>query len=128
MKLPLFGSNQNKGVDAARIELTQLRYQRVEIEASTRADIEDLVSTITRETDQIRLFQRSIIPQAETTVETSLTAYTSGQTSFLDLLDSERMLFQFKNELAESLVRRSVALARLEWISTEDLTTPPQNH
>jgi outer membrane protein TolC len=46
--------------------------------------------------EQIRRYKETIIPQAEQTVQTTLSSYQANKTDFLSLLDSERMLNMFK--------------------------------
>jgi len=63
--------------------------------------------------DALRLYRTRLLPQAETTVESTLTAYTTGQTDFLTLLDAERVRFELRLAEAEAEARTLIALARL---------------
>ena len=120
IRLPIFGGNRNRGADAARAEMSRLQFQRAEAEAQIQSRVGDLLSRFRRETEQVVLLEDSILPQARTTVDVALTAYTSGKTRFLELLDLERRLYGLQNRLAESIERQRSALAELEWIAAYD--------
>lgn len=61
--------------------------------------------------DQVMLYERSLIPEAQQTFAVTSTAYETGESSLLDLLDSERALLSFllgrvmsETDLAKALV------------------------
>jgi len=127
IRIPLFGGNRNVGVSRAQLEQTQLELDRIAIETEVRTHVDDLVSRLKRESRQMKLFAESLIPQAETTVEVTLSGYTSGRIGFLDLLDAERMLFALRNHLEETIEHYAIASAELERTvggSIVEFTTP----
>jgi outer membrane protein TolC len=85
----------------ARLKETELMRQQLAarkeaLETSYRTDISDLLYQLAREREQIALFADALIPQATTTLAATLSAYTTGRVSFLELLDAERMLFDLR--------------------------------
>ena len=86
-------------------------------------EISDLLQRMDREREQLDLFTDALIPQATTTLAASVSAYTTGRATFLDLLDAERMLFDLRwsYEATRSSVlstgaalERAVGVARLD--------------
>ena len=63
---------------------------------------------------QLALFRETLIPQAETSFESTLSAYNTGTASFLELLDAERTLFTLRLDEAATSARYLQTLAALE--------------
>ncbi len=103
----------------ARLEETRVRRIQVEarqeaLETSFRTQIADLVSRLRGEAQQLALYREALIPQAETTLQATLSAYTTGRTDFLDLLDAERMLFSLGTGYEDTFARYLKMTAALE--------------
>ena len=103
----------------ARVEETMIRESQVEaaIEAAStaiRSEVLDALAQATLNRREIALLRETLIPQAETTLQATLSAYSTGRVGFLDLLDSERTLFNLQTSLEEASARWLVSLARLE--------------
>jgi outer membrane protein TolC len=63
---------------------------------------------------RVRLYERTLIPKAEESLRASLAGFRTGETSFLDLLDTERTLLEFAVAGERARADRGEALARLE--------------
>ena len=57
---------------------------------------------------------KPLSPQAETTLQATLSAYTTDRTDFLDLLDAERMLFSLETGYEDTFARYLKITAALE--------------
>ena len=114
VKIPLWrGKLRSTLVEAQlRRRETEARFQ--DLQTEIRAQISDLVSRLDIEQRTLTLYEETLLPQAETTLEASLSAYTTGQTDFLNLLDAERMLFNLRMGLQDSLARYLTMTAALE--------------
>lgn len=64
--------------------------------------------------EQIDLFQRTLLPQAEQVLLSTEEAYATGRLGVLDLLDSERELFQLRMGLAGLMSDTMKSLAEME--------------
>lgn len=64
----------------------------------------------------MELYKNVLIPQAETTLEATLSAYTTGGTDFLNLLDAERMLFMVHTGYEDIYTRQLKTIAMLEQV------------
>jgi outer membrane protein TolC len=74
------------------------------------------------------LFQGSLIPKGEESVRALDTAYQTGEETFLDLIDAERVLLEFQLEAAKAESERAQALAEIQRITGADLfDTEPQS-
>ncbi len=64
------------------------------------------------------LLQERLLPKAKKALDVSRTAYLSGQTDFLNVIDAERMLLEFELMEVEARVDREIALAELSLVVT----------
>ena len=113
VKIPLWLGKQR-----ARLEEAQLQRRRTEarldaLRLETETDLADLRSRLQRQKRQLALLTETLIPQAETALEATLSAYSAGRTDFLDLLDAERTLFQLQMEQEATYARYLTTSARL---------------
>jgi outer membrane protein TolC len=114
IKVPLQRGRLKGRLEESRIRRAQVRARQEALETSFETQIADLVSRLERESQQLRLFQDALIPQAETTLEATLSAYTTGRTDFLDLLDAERMLFSLRTGYEDTFALYLKSTAALE--------------
>jgi len=114
MNIPLWRGRLKGRLAESQIKKSQVEARIDGLETAFRTQIADLVSQITQEGEQLKLFQEALIPQAEITRQATLSAYATGRTGFLDLLDSERTLFTLQTGFGDSFSRYMKALAALE--------------
>ncbi|MDQ7013049.1 MAG: TolC family protein [Planctomycetota bacterium] len=62
---------------------------------------------------RVKLYELTLIPKAEESLRASLAGFRAGDTSFLDLLDTERTLLEFSIAAERARADRGKALARL---------------
>lgn len=96
IKIPLQRDRIRAREEEARVRSLQVQAQREALESSIRTTVDDLVYRLDRTKQQIALFETALIPQAESTLEATVTTYSTGRSGFLDLLDAQRMLFELK--------------------------------
>ncbi len=114
IKVPLQRGRLRARLEEARVRRAQVEARQEALETSFQTQIADLVSRLRQEAQQLALFQEGLIPQAETTLQATLSAYTTGRTDFLDLLDAERMLFSLGTGYEDTLARYLKMTAALE--------------
>jgi outer membrane protein TolC len=114
VKLPLWLGKQRANLEQARLERSRSEARLQSLRTSIRTEIEDLRNRLERQEQQLSLLENDLIPQARTTVAATLSAYTTGRTSFLDLLDAERMLFNLRMEQVDTRTRYLKTTAALE--------------
>ena len=81
-----------------------------QVEASIRA-VGFRIETLQ---EQILLFERTLLPQAEQVLRSTEDAYSTGSLGVLDLLDSERELLQVRMGLAQLISDYMKSLAEME--------------
>ncbi|GIV57902.1 MAG: RND transporter [Rhodothermaceae bacterium] len=114
VKVPLQRGRRHARLEEARLRQRQVEARLDDLEAAFRTTIADLRSRLERERDQLDLYRDVLLPQAQTTLEATLSAYTTGRTGFLDLLDAERMLFTLQTGYEDAYARYLQAAAALE--------------
>ena len=65
---------------------------------------------------RVSLYRDTLIPKTTESLRSSVIAFSTGKSDFLDLLDTERTLLEFQLSLARARADRLVSLARLERI------------
>lgn len=113
MNLPLYWEKNRAREDEARLSKKSVEEQRVDRENMLRAEFARAQFELRDAERKIRLFERTLIPKAEESIEASYTAYESGESGFLDVLDSERRLLDFRLSLSRSQSDRAGAVAKL---------------
>lgn len=112
--LPLwFGKNKAK-VEKARNEYSGIRYQYANKKNVAVAEVKSLYAQIMQSSQTLDLYRNQILPQAEQTLNSALAAYRTGDLGFLDLLDAERMIVQFKLKFYKEQANYYKSVADLE--------------
>ncbi len=114
IKVPLQRGPRHARLEEARLEARQVDARRQDLETTFRTGIVDLIGRLQQEDAQLTLFREALLPQAETTLQATLSAYTTGRTDFLNLLDAERMLYTLRSGYEDTLARYLQAAAALE--------------
>jgi outer membrane protein TolC len=81
---------------------------------------------------RINLYKTTLVPKAEEALESTFTAFESGESSFLDLLDTERELLDFKLMLSRSQADLAISGSQLrsllgDYSDLEPSSTGEQN-
>lgn len=111
--MPLDRSSRRANLDAARLRAAQISTEREALETAIATSVDAHLHHAHHEFEALQLYRTRLLPQAETTVESTLAAYTTGQADFLTLLDAERARFELQMAEAEAESRYLIAAARL---------------
>ncbi len=114
VKIPLWQGRLRAGREEAMLDRLRLEARYEALTTRIRRTVSEQRSRLRLERQTLDLYATTLIPQAETTREATLSAYTTGRTGFLDLLDAERMLFSLRFDAEAARVRLRQAAARLE--------------
>lgn len=109
-----FWEKQNYNVKETRKELKMLEAEYRMTENMALLDVKEAHSRVETLKKLVTLYKTSFLPQAEQTLKASSIGYESNQVDFLNLLDSQRMLLEFKLDYYRNLVELEIALADLE--------------
>ena len=113
LNLPIwFGRNK------ARIESTELTIRsKEETIEQTWNQIEDDIRSTKKDLDEIQetysLYRDKLVQESEQMLSSAFSAYETGKISFLDLLDSERMVVKVRLSFEEVEANRRIASAKM---------------
>jgi len=115
------------------------RAESAEAQAGRRAANEELAqreNALAAELERIRydlrdadrrvdLYEFTLLPKARQSLQVMEEAFTTGEASFLDLVDAQRTLLEFELSLERSLAHRATAVAALERIAGPHVASGP---
>ncbi|MEW5758870.1 MAG: TolC family protein [Candidatus Omnitrophota bacterium] len=120
--IPLwFFQKQVFGVKEMKAELEMLKAESKAKENLILFEVQNSYSRILAAKKIIELFEVAFIPQAEQALAAALKAYETEKLDFLSLLDSQRMIIDFKLEHYKAILELRIALADLEKAVGKDL-------
>ncbi len=116
LRIPLWRDRLRAGVEEAQVRQRIVAAQREALIQSLAAELNALAERLARLQEQLQLVQETLLPQADATLEATLSAYSTGQVRFLDLLDAERTRFNLRME--ETDLRIQLLQTAAEWDRT----------
>jgi len=112
--IPLWeGKNMSRVRGATELRSASERNYR-KVENAMEFSVRDGVLRAETSSDQLRLYEKVLIPQAKQALESTVTAYSTGQLNALDLIDSERFLLGVRLARAKMKADYLKALADIE--------------
>lgn len=127
IKVPLQRGRLRAQVEEARLRRAEIDARKDALRTEVETQIDDLLYALLQEAEALKLYDQTLLPQATTTVEATLSAYTTGRTDFLNLLDAERTLFALRTSYEDTRTRYLKTTASLERalgiLSLKDLDT-----
>ncbi len=121
VNLPLWFAGRKAQVQESEYNILMRQDYAENIKSQLQMNISDLVFKANSFKETISLFHDVLIPQAEISLQSALSAYRSGTFGFLDLLDSERMLLQLRLAFLKEQVNYRKTIADLERSVAEEL-------
>lgn len=118
MDLPVWRSTkQDPLIRAARsdIEATQSEYHAMELKL--RSEVTELLARFKRDSDQIRLYQDAILPNASLALNAARDAYSTGRTDFATVIEDFRIWLDAQVGLSRRQADRLMTWAELNAIS-----------
>lgn len=127
--IPLQRGKRDAMLEEARLKRAELdaRYEALRTQIET--EYNGLKYRLAEEAKAIVMYTDTLIPRAQLTLEATISAYTTGRTDFLDLLDAERMLFDLQMDYEEtyaSYLKTRAMLERTLGISAVETTSGSQ--
>jgi len=123
--IPLWEGKLMSGVREAK-ELkyaSERAYDR--LENQMQFSVRDGVIRAETSLDQLELYEKVLIPQAEQALESTQSAYSTGTLNALDLIDSERFLLNARVAHARLVADYMIALADIERAIGTAFPAPP---
>jgi outer membrane protein, heavy metal efflux system len=135
LSLPIWRGSIDAAVREATANKAAAVRDREGRKNTLRADLQ-LSLYRARDADRrLQLYRDSLIPKADQAFRVALSGFGSAQASFLDVIDAERSLLEFKLATARAVADHAIALAEIERIVGRDLpqgagesSAPPRTH
>jgi outer membrane protein TolC len=121
LNIPLYRDRRRAGVAEAEGAVRSSEYALRGIEDRLRYEVQESVLRLESSTERARLYRDLLIPQAEQSLGSAETAYSTNRQPFLDLLDAERVLFEVRRTYHRLLADLWISLADLERVIARPL-------
>lgn len=109
-----FWQKQNFNVKEMRKELKAMEAEFKDRENMTLLEVKEAFSEFEALKKLAVLYRTTYVPQAEQLLKSSSAGYEANQVDLLNLLDSERMVLEFKLDYFKTLIDMEISLAELE--------------
>ena len=126
MPIPLFNRNQGNVLAAAR-RTDQARDLRNASELRLRTEIQTTLAQWNTANTEITSFNQTILPAAQSAVDTATRGFEMGKFNFLDVLDAQRTLISARGQYIQAIAEATDAWVRIERIfgDVDKLTHTP---
>jgi outer membrane protein TolC len=114
LNLPIKRGRLDAGLEEAAEQRLVAVERRREVGASVDRAVGELVARLRLSGEQVELFERVLLIQAEQSLRSAESGYAAGTLNSLDLLDAERVLLDVRTGIERARADHAVALARLE--------------
>ncbi len=114
INLPIWLGRRNAAVDEAESMLVSNHESYENLKNEVEAEIKDLYARLKTAERTVNLYAQQLIPDAGRTLQSVLASYQTGTLDFLNLLDSERMLLNFRLAYAKELANYRQQVAALK--------------
>ena len=126
MPIPLFNRNQGNVLAAAR-RTDQARDLRNASELRLRTEIQTTLDQWMTANTEVASFNQTILPAAQSAVDTATRGFEMGKFNFLDVLDAQRTLISARTQYIQAIAEATDAWVRIERIfgDVDKLTHTP---
>ena len=115
MPIPLFNRNQGNVLAAAR-RTDQARDLRNASELRLRTEIQTTLDQWRTANTEVASFNQTILPAAQSAVDTATRGFEMGKFNFLDVLDAQRTLISARTQYIQTITEATNAWVRIERI------------
>jgi outer membrane protein TolC len=123
--VPLFARDRQFRMREEAAAMTQMaQADLAAMRAETRGKIGEAYAALTRARNLARLYETTVLPQAEATVTSALAAYRVGSVDFMTLLDDRMTVNKYRQELYALEADQGKAWAELEMLTGRELIDP----
>jgi outer membrane protein TolC len=116
VNLPIWHGKYRAAEKGARARYEAVQQERVDRENTLAADLEMALFEFRDAERKIELYRDTLIPRAEQSLEVSRQAFIAGEADFLDIIDAERILLEFRLSHERASTNRVQRLAQIEML------------
>ena len=122
VNLPIWKQKYDAVADEARARRRAVVREKNEKENLLIADLEMALFGLRDADRKIDLYRDTLLPKAEQSVKVTELAFTADKATFLDLIDSQRILLGFQLEHKRALADRAQRVAEIEMLTGGDVS------
>ena len=116
MTLPIWFGAYSDAADSARAEAAAIRAERESAEQRAAAELAEALARVNDTYRRVALHERTLLPQADTVLGSTLGSYQTGRGSIADVLLAVRELLDIQLERERVLAAHATAWAELEHV------------
>ncbi len=121
LDLPFWRNSNQAAEREARAAVRAARHHHQDRLNQLSAELQMSLYTYRDANRRVRLFRESLIPKGQEALLSLESAYQAGERSFLDLVDAQQVLLDFKLEASRAEIDRAQALVQVERLSGRPL-------
>jgi outer membrane protein, heavy metal efflux system len=121
VNLPIWRQRLSAGVDEARERHNAAIADRRDMANSLSADLKMAAWNFRDAGRRIKLYHDVLLPKQEKSIAALTRSYQAGTATFLDLIDAQRMLLEFRLSYHRALADRAASLARIEMLIGKEM-------
>ena len=125
--LPVWRDAYRAQRDGARSKLLGARAQWEQAHNELGAELEMALFKLRDTSRHLELLNNSLIPKGQEAIGIMGDTYQSGESSFIDVIDAQRILLEFQLQAVRAEADRAQALSRVEELSGVSLSTTQNN-
>ena len=115
LEVPAWAFWRQRGeINQATAELGRSRAIQNSAEYRVRLEVESAYLDLKAAEEQVRLFRGRVLPEAEKAYEVATLSYDQGKSTYLEVLEAQRVLNSTRIDYAESVFNCRTALSNLE--------------
>ncbi len=114
INLPIYWNKNRAAVREAKAHQNSFEQMKEDREFQLFSELSRANYELRDSKRKISLYQDTLIPKTQESIDASYTAYEAGDASFLDVIDSEELLLNFQLTLKRSQADSIIALTKLE--------------
>ncbi len=114
LNLPIKHGRLDAGLEAAAERRIAAVERKRDVTTVIDRALGELVARLRLSGEQVRLFERVLLIQAEQSLRSAESGYAAGSLNSLDLLDAERVLLEVRTGTERARADHAIALVRLE--------------
>jgi cobalt-zinc-cadmium efflux system outer membrane protein len=123
--IPIFARSRQLAMREEATAMSRMATAELaEMRAETRGRVGEVYADLTRARTLAALYRGTVLPQAEATVASALSAYRVGSVDFMTLLDGRMTVNRFRQELFSLEAEEGIAWAELEMLTGRPLLDP----
>jgi cobalt-zinc-cadmium efflux system outer membrane protein len=116
LNIPIWFNKYRAKVKEAQARYSAALNERSERENNLTSDLKMAFYGFRDAERKINLYRDTLVPKAEQSLKVTLKTFTAGKADFLDVIDTQRVLLEFKLSYERALADRAERLAEVEML------------